>query len=299
MDGLAVAVGVAGVLLVGSGIGKVARPAATATALGAVGLPAAPTTARVLGVGELGLGLAAMATGATPLVALVAALYLGFAGFVALVLVRRVDLTTCGCFGSTAAPPSWLHLVVDLAIAGLVAAAAIDGVPTLADVADGGYAMGVVLGVAAGYALLVTVPALLAPVPGVGVDPGNGPDRLIGVDRQGRMLAIATDRPMVLVFLTGTCLTCRPIWDSLSTIAGVAVVAVTKGTDAERVDRVDGLAPHGATVLLSTPTWSRYGVRTAPAAVLLDAEGNSHHAAPTAIASWADVERLVALRTHP
>jgi hypothetical protein len=48
---------------------------------------------------------------------LVAASYLGFAGFVAVVLSRGGPVASCGCFGTPDTPATRLHVVVDMALA--------------------------------------------------------------------------------------------------------------------------------------------------------------------------------------
>lgn len=118
---------VAAWLLLWAGWEKIDRPAPTALALGRAGLRVPDVAVRGLGTVEVLVGLAAGAVGgATGL--LVAVLYLGFAGFTTRqVLQARStgEAADCGCFGDTAAPVGWTHVVVNvlLAAAGVVVAA--------------------------------------------------------------------------------------------------------------------------------------------------------------------------------
>ncbi len=101
-------------LLVPTGFAKVRRPAPTVTAVRAVGWPARPIAARLLGVVEVAAGVAVLA-GMALGVWFLAALYVGFAGF--LVRARRADAPTCGCAGSMDTPPTLFHLVLTVVAA--------------------------------------------------------------------------------------------------------------------------------------------------------------------------------------
>ena len=58
----------------------------------------------------------------------VALVYAGFAGFVGLAMSRRLPIASCGCFGKADTPPTWIHLVINLAaIAGAIAYATAGG----------------------------------------------------------------------------------------------------------------------------------------------------------------------------
>jgi hypothetical protein len=114
-------------LLVLSGGSKVRDPEPTRGALRAAGLPSSRGAVWGLGgveivIGSMALGLVSpMITGA------VAAIYLGFAGFVAYALLRRLPLQSCGCFGRSDTPPGWLHVGVNLSAAGVAGALALGG----------------------------------------------------------------------------------------------------------------------------------------------------------------------------
>jgi hypothetical protein len=122
------------VLLALAGGFKAVRPAATVGALRAVGLPASALLVRVMGAVEVVIGLGALITGWPPLSAVVAAAYAGFAGFVAAALRRGTPIQSCGCFGSADLPPTRIHLVVDIAAAGVAAAAAVTRVDGIGQV---------------------------------------------------------------------------------------------------------------------------------------------------------------------
>jgi hypothetical protein len=117
-------------LLIASGIGKILRPAPAVDALAAAGLPGGAVAARALGVVEVLAGAAALWRPTTATALVVAALYLAFALFLVR-LIRRGGATTCGCVGSGEAPPSWLHVALDLAAVAVSVAAAAWGVPSL------------------------------------------------------------------------------------------------------------------------------------------------------------------------
>ncbi len=117
-------------LLIASGVGKIVRPAPAVDALAAAGLPGPPVAARALGVVEVLTGAAALWRPSIATALAVGVLYLAFALFL-LRLIQRGGATTCGCVGSGEAPPSRLHVTLDLAAAAVAAAVAVLGVPSL------------------------------------------------------------------------------------------------------------------------------------------------------------------------
>src|SRR6478735_7806251 len=118
---------VAGILAVG-GAAKLRDPEATVPMLRALGLPASPVLARVLGLVELGVGIAAFLVGGRILAAAVAVLFLGFT--VAVLRLRAGgEAVSCGCFGRSSAPPTLIHAVADLVAAGVAVAAAVVDAP--------------------------------------------------------------------------------------------------------------------------------------------------------------------------
>jgi hypothetical protein len=130
---------IAAVLLAAGGALKAARPRDTAQALTAVGvrlprfLPVR-VAVRVGGAVEAVIGAAAVLVGGPVLCALVALSYLAFAGFVVVALRSGAPISSCGCFGKVDTPPSVVHVVLDLAFAGVAAAAAFTGDVALPDV---------------------------------------------------------------------------------------------------------------------------------------------------------------------
>jgi len=102
------------VLLVLSGGSKVRDPEPTRGALRAARLPSSRGVVLGLSGGEIVVGSAALGLTSPVIPVLVGLLYLGFAGFVAYALIRRLPIQSCGCFGKSDTPPEWLHVVVNL-----------------------------------------------------------------------------------------------------------------------------------------------------------------------------------------
>jgi hypothetical protein len=126
-------------LLVVAGLAKAARPDDTARAL-AVLLPGSPPlrllwwAVRLGALAEAVLGGLALVFPRPVTAALVALSYTCFAGVVFGARRRGGPLATCGCFGRADTPPTAVHLVADLALAGaaVVVAVAAPGDGTLA-----------------------------------------------------------------------------------------------------------------------------------------------------------------------
>jgi Methylamine utilisation protein MauE len=109
----------AAVALLGvAGAVKAVRPSDTANALRAAGLPSHRLAVRLGALSEAAVAVAALAAPGRFTASLVAACYLGFAGFIALALRRGWVLASCGCFGRPDTPPTHAHLVLDVAGAG-------------------------------------------------------------------------------------------------------------------------------------------------------------------------------------
>jgi hypothetical protein len=112
-------------LLVAAGWAKLLRPDATADALCAAG----PAThcrgfARAIAIIEIAVGLWGIVLPSPASGAALAGTYLAFAGFVAFLLVRRPEASSCGCAGAKDIPPSAIHLVANILAAGVGVAAA-------------------------------------------------------------------------------------------------------------------------------------------------------------------------------
>ncbi len=116
-------------VVVAGGTAKLVRPGPFAGLLGTLGLPGGALAARAVGLVELGLGLWALLTGSRAAAAVLAVLYLVFAATV--VRARRAGAASCGCFGVVDAPPSTLHVVVNLVSAAVAGAAAAVGAESL------------------------------------------------------------------------------------------------------------------------------------------------------------------------
>ena len=105
-------------LLVWSGIGKFADPEPTSGALRAAGLPSSRLSVLGLASSEVVVGTAALLFSGPTFAWAVAVVYAAFAGFVALAMSRRLPIASCGCFGKADTPPTWIHLVINLAAVG-------------------------------------------------------------------------------------------------------------------------------------------------------------------------------------
>lgn len=135
MTPLVVPVAVASGLLAVAGAAKVITPEPTASALRTMRLPEHPWAVRLIGLGEMVLGVLALAVGGRALATMLGLAYFAFAAFV-LVALRRGDVASCGCFGRVEVPPGPLHVVVNAALGVAALGAAIIGMPDLASVLD-------------------------------------------------------------------------------------------------------------------------------------------------------------------
>jgi hypothetical protein len=149
----------AAALLLGvAGLLKLTSPDPTRVALRSAGLPSSVWAARAIGLGELGATAYVIGWGGRLGAALVALAYLAFAAFSLRVISATRGRASCGCFGSSDAPLTNLHVVVDLAIAAVALVAVADPVPGLGAVAaDTPWAGSVFLGFTVLLAWLVQV----------------------------------------------------------------------------------------------------------------------------------------------
>jgi len=125
---------IASTLLVLGGVLKALRPVDTANALRGVGVAFGPGVVRLGGVAEAALGVWAITTGDRWSAILVALSYLAFTGFVVVALVRHAPIASCGCFGKADAPPSLVHVGVNLVACLAAVAVAVDPVVGLREV---------------------------------------------------------------------------------------------------------------------------------------------------------------------
>ena len=174
----------AALLLAVSGWTKLRRPGSAVGALRAAGLPSSDRVVRLLGAveGVVGLGCL-LASGRRELSVALAVLYLGFAGFL-VALLRSPDRPgSCGCVGATEAPPTRLHVILDLgaALTGVAAAARpLPGLlPFAADLGWGGvpFVMGVALSAYLVHLVLAYLPAVIRRFP------SPPPDHVVPVAR--------------------------------------------------------------------------------------------------------------------
>jgi hypothetical protein len=101
------------VLLGAAGVAKTFRPADTASALRAAGIPASRALVRAGAAAEIGLAAWALAVPGPVTGALVAAAYAIFAVFVVVALRRGWALASCGCFGRPDTPPTVAHAALN------------------------------------------------------------------------------------------------------------------------------------------------------------------------------------------
>jgi hypothetical protein len=118
----------AALLVIVSGLAKLRTPQPAVRLLAALGLPRAVrrgAVARILGAGEIAVGVGYLATSSRIAAIVLAAAYLGFAATVAAAMVRRTGVP-CGCFGAGDAEPGRAHLAVTVLAATVAIGAAID-----------------------------------------------------------------------------------------------------------------------------------------------------------------------------
>jgi hypothetical protein len=124
------------ILLIVAGVMKAARPDDTARALvtnvprplrSLVRFPVLRSSIRILACAEAGVGLTALLVPRPLLAALVAGSYLAFAGVVAYARSQGAALASCGCFGTPDTPATYVHVRIDLLLAGSAVLSAVNG----------------------------------------------------------------------------------------------------------------------------------------------------------------------------
>ena len=128
---------VAAGLLVMSGATKLFRPDPAIRALEEAGLPSGRAGVRLLALVEVGVGLGCLAAPGRALAASLALMYGLFAAFLVRLMKAGASARSCGCIGSRDAPPSWVHVGLDVAAAASGLAAAVGGVPGVTTVVHG------------------------------------------------------------------------------------------------------------------------------------------------------------------
>ena len=148
------------------GVAKLVSPQPARRALHTLRVPAPIAAVRALGLAELALAVAAALVGGAILPPMVGAAYLAFAVFV-VAMLRGGGATSCGCFGSSSTPPSWLHVAINLVSAAVAfAATSIPALGTTLSEQPGAGAplIGlVVVGTYLSFVLLTLLPTVLAP----------------------------------------------------------------------------------------------------------------------------------------
>jgi hypothetical protein len=124
----------AALLLAAGGLAKLVRPDGTVRALSSAALPGGRMLVRLGAVAEVAVGAGALLIRGPWGPAAVAAAYLLFVAFLARSMQTARGAGSCGCFGATDAPPSRIHVGVDVAAAGAALTAAVTGWPGLGDV---------------------------------------------------------------------------------------------------------------------------------------------------------------------
>ena len=160
----------AAVLLLWSGLAKLARPAATARMLAVVlgrRAPGGHPTARSIGLVEVAVGAAVLVTGGRVACAALAVSYAVFTA-VAVRLAGGSRPAPCGCFGRADAPTGPIHVAVDAVACAVGVAATVappgpwggfGGQPALVAVVGLGQ---VVLLAAMAYVLVAVLPSVLS-----------------------------------------------------------------------------------------------------------------------------------------
>lgn len=110
------------------------------------------------------------------------------------------------------------------------------------------------------------------PIPTYRDHPATSPRDIEGVTPAGTRLAVAvigsTD-PMLLLFLSASCLGCRDLWEGTPELRqalpeGVRIVIVTRGIDQEDASAIAELAPADAEVVMSSDAYRDYRVGGPP-----------------------------------
>ena len=159
---------IAASVLVVSGVWKIARPAGITRAISTLGFAAPRFSGRMLGVVEASVGgFGLLGSGVIPSV-LVAGAY-GLFVVAVIILMRRGDVSSCGCFGEVESPPSAFHLAFNLnAMLVAFGHAAVGGWEGLGPFARETPASGVpflafiIIGSASSIAMLTMVPRVAA-----------------------------------------------------------------------------------------------------------------------------------------
>ena len=112
----------AALLLTIAGIGKLAQPTSTVTALRAASLPVGTMAVQLLALFEMAVGVGVIIW-ATPITLIaLAASYAGFTGFTLRLWRQQGAGASCGCFGARTTPVHPIHIWLNVAVSAVVCA---------------------------------------------------------------------------------------------------------------------------------------------------------------------------------
>lgn len=117
-------VAAAAMLLLAGGWSKLRTPGHLSSVMRQLGVPLRPSMVRILGAGEVTIGIFCMAAPSRSSLAAMAVMFGCFAAFATYVRLdpRGSGVSSCGCLGSDDVAPSWAHVTID-AVAALTAMA--------------------------------------------------------------------------------------------------------------------------------------------------------------------------------
>jgi len=110
-------------------------------------------------------------------------------------------------------------------------------------------------------------------------------------------LTLGAGSPRTLLsFLSTGCAACGPLWEGLhdrhAGPMGARLVIVTKGPERESLHRLQGIAPPGHEILMSSAAWEDYAVPASPHFVLVDSAAGGILGQGSAT-SWEQIETLL------
>ena len=298
-----------GIVLVVSGVLKLADPAPAAAMLRELSSATRRVPVRLIGICELSLGLAAVVAGGRATALLMVTAYMAFATVSAMLSHRGDGAPPCGCFGSRPAPASSAHVFVNLGAALVAAFAVVTDVP---GAFPGHFTAGGVLRVGLACPVAALVIALLRRNPAAPASAGGpgqplarteaAPHDVEGTTPAGEALVVAvkeTEHKTVLAFLAVGCGTCAHFWqepgaDQAAEFAAhhTKVVLVTRGPDRLDPKAVEATAPPRQLTVMSSQAWEQYEVPWNPYFIVVDGPSSTILAEGTA-GSWDDVLALV------
>ncbi len=118
-------------LLALAGAFKMKDPAPTVGAMRALRLPASLMSVRLMGFAEVAIGLVAALTGSSIAMGFVGIAYVAFALIVLAAMNAKTQIQSCGCFGKTDTPPSWIHFGTNCVFAVVALVSAVIGSESL------------------------------------------------------------------------------------------------------------------------------------------------------------------------